>query len=166
MAQGPHVDLSPTVYSTASNLVMSGLNVATKGAVPVARSVAQCNIEVAELMTRRAQALMSASSRIAQCKTPAEFAETNLQFWTSATKDYLDASQRIASTFAAPPAGETPSKTATTAQNPFLDNPVMQAWTAIWTKDTKSNEAITPRDYITFPDGPSGKTPDPGRQAA
>jgi hypothetical protein len=180
MGQVPNGDLSTTAYSTASNLMMSSLTAATTRAEPVARSVANANIEVAGLMTRRARALIDASSRIAQCKTPAELAEANMQFWQGAAKDYMDMSRRIVTVFAAPQAEVQSKPTETSVSNPFLENPLVQAWTApwtaLWTKTAKATEAITPRDYITFPDAPAVQTPvytgqgnakrDPNRNAA
>lgn len=187
MAQVSNGDHSSTAYSTASNLMMTSLTAATTRVEPVARSVANANIEVAGLMTRRARALIDTSSRIKQCKTPQEFAEANMQYWQSAAKDYMDVSRRIATVFTAQQPGQTETQTklpATTALNPFLENPLLQAWTAPWTaqwttmwgKAIKATEAITPRDYITFPDAPAVQPPvytgqgnvkrDPNRNAA
>jgi hypothetical protein len=180
MGQLPNGDLSTTAYSTASNLMMTGLTAATTRVEPVARGVANCNIEVAGLMTRRARALIDTSSRITQCKTPQEFAEANMQYWQAAAKDYIDASRRIATVFTAQQTAELPKAAETAVSNPFLDNPMMQAWTAPWTalwgKAAKAAEAITPRDYITFPDAPAVQPPvytgqgnvkrDPNRNAA
>ena len=170
MAQVSNGDLSTTAYSTASNLMMTSLTAATTRAEPVAKSVANANIEVAGLMTRRARALIDTSSRITQCKTPQEFAEANMQYWQSAAKDYMDVSRRMVTVFTAQQPGQTETLTKsseTAVSNPFLNNPLVQAWTAPWTaqwtsmwgKAVKATEAITPRDYITFPDAPAVQTP-------
>jgi hypothetical protein len=183
MGQVPNGDLSTTAYSTASNLMMTSLTAATTRVEPVARSVANANIEVAGLMTRRARALMDTSSRITQCKTPQEFADANMQYWQAAAKDYMDVSRRIATVFTSQQPGHTETQTKlpdAAVSNPFLENPLMQAWTAPWTamwgKAVKATEAITPRDYITFPDAPAVQPPvytgqgnvkrDPNRNAA
>jgi Phasin protein len=151
MAQSQQDELASTTLGHASNAVMSTMSLATKSTEPMARSVAEYNMEMAGLLKLRAHALMDASSRMAQCKTPAEFAHLNVKYWQAATQDYLDATRKITTVFSssrnapadpsAPPAG-----------NPFLDNPIMQAWTTIWEKGLKPLDSQRSRDYLAGSD--------------
>jgi hypothetical protein len=152
MAQPLQGDISPISNAAASQVVMSTVNLATKSTEPVARNLAQCNIEMAGLMTRRARALMDASSRMTQCKTPAELADMNMKYWQSATQDYIDASRRMVTVFTASTAQASNPEVSPAVANPFLDNPVLKAWTSMWNNGQASRDVIAPRDLVTFPD--------------
>jgi hypothetical protein len=159
MAQSQQDELASTALGTASNAVMSTMTLATKSTEPMARSVAEYNMEMAELLKLRARALMDASSRMTQCKTPADFADLNMKYWQAATQDYLEATRKITTVFTSS-RGVAADPSAAPAGNPFLDNPIGHAWTTIWAKGLKPMEGQRGRDYLGGSDkGVTEKSP-------
>jgi hypothetical protein len=146
MAQSQQDEIASAALSNTSNAVMSTMTLASKSSEPIARSVAQCNEEMAGLLKLRARALVDATNRMSQCKTPAEFADLNMKYWQTATQDYLDATRKITTVFTSTAASKVEQPTPV-AGNPFLNNPMVHAWTTLWEKSLKADEPSRTRDF-------------------
>jgi hypothetical protein len=71
------------------------LDTATRGFEPVAKSVAQANLELIGFWNRRAQAWLEMPSRYSQCRTPQDVFAENIRFMQTALAQYQDSSRKL-----------------------------------------------------------------------
>ena len=62
---------------------------------PLLTSASRVNAEIAGFATARARAWMEAQSALLRCRTPQDVIDTQMSFWRDASREWLDASQRI-----------------------------------------------------------------------
>ena len=105
---------------------------------PFVKGIARTQLEMFGFFNRRAQAYMQMPTRVAQCRTPQDLTNLQTQFWRSAYEDYSQSVGRVTSALAA-------------------CAPNLAAL---------SQEALSARDYIAFPDTDTDtNTKDTGRGA-
>jgi Phasin protein len=165
MAQSSQPENVTIASTNVAQAVMQTVTIATKSTEPMARSLAQCNMAMADLLKQRARAMMETSSGMTQCKTPTDFANLHMTYWQTATQDYIDATRRMTTIFSSikstpHDAGNAP------ADNPFLSNPVVQAWATLWEKGMKTVDEPRGRDPGNGPDPKSPQPVNNGRHAA
>lgn len=61
---------------------------------PVFKGFARWQLELLTLSSRRAQAYLELPSRLAQCRTPQDLANEQMQFWQTAYHQYTESAQR------------------------------------------------------------------------
>ncbi len=119
-------DLSGGPFQGMLNTAFGGFTAAGKTFEPLFRAAARGNLEAVTLMSRRAQAYMEMPMRLSQCRTPQDFANEQMRFWQTMTREYAESSQRI-----------------------------LGAWFDVAQKSGRkagSRGAERERDYITFPE--------------
>ena len=77
------------------NSIESMLQGMAQGSNPWLKAVAQTNIEMMGLMTRRSQALMEVSAKASQCRQPQDILGLQTQFWQAAYQEHTEATKRI-----------------------------------------------------------------------
>jgi len=108
------------------SMYFNGLEAFGQAYDPYLKAFARAQLEVAGLMSRRAQAYMEIPARLSRCRSPQDIAEEQMQFWRSAFEDYSASTTRITqglASLAAPSFGLAPGE-----------------------------EMDSARDYITFPE--------------
>jgi hypothetical protein len=108
-------------------MYFSGLEAFGQAYDPYLKAFARAQLEVAGLMSRRAQAYMEIPARLSRCRSPQDVAEEQMQFWRSVFEDYSASTTRITrglASIAAPTFGLAAS----------------------------DDEMDSARDYITFPE--------------
>jgi hypothetical protein len=101
MKAAGHVDPNLGSALSISRIYFSGLETLAKGYEPALKAVGRWNLELLALTSRRSQAWLGVPARFSQCKSPADVAREQLQFWQSAASDYSEAAQRLGAAFAA-----------------------------------------------------------------
>jgi hypothetical protein len=101
MKSAGHVDPNLGSALGISRIYFSGLETLAKGYEPALKAVGRWNLELLALTSRRSQAWLSVPARFGQCKSPADVAREQWQFWQSAASDYSEAAQRLVAAFAA-----------------------------------------------------------------
>jgi hypothetical protein len=124
-------------FGNLSQAYFSGLDLMAKRYEPAFRGVGRWNLEMFGLMSRRAQAWLEVPARLSTCRTPQDLMREQIQFWQSATRDYVESGQRLSAalgSFVAPtglngllnaherdyisfPEGEGPAETSATRHN-------------------------------------------------
>ena len=111
-----------------SQAYFGNLDRIAKAYEPAFKGIAQYNLELAGLMTRRAQAWLEMPASLGRCKTPQDLLGEQMRFWQTAAAHYTQSQQRLAATLG------------TFAVLPGLNG---------------AAGAVAPeRDFITFPDAP------------
>jgi Phasin protein len=59
------------------------------------KQVMRSNLEILGLVSRRTQAYMQLSSRIAKCRTPQDLMQEQSDFWRTAFEQYAETSRRV-----------------------------------------------------------------------
>jgi hypothetical protein len=103
MKAAGHVDPNLGSALNISRSYFSGLDTVAKSYEPVLKAIGRWNFELLALTSRRSQAWLGVTARIGQCRSPADLAREQLQFWQSAASDYTQAAQRLAAAFAVVP---------------------------------------------------------------
>ena len=88
---GPMANLAQAYFS--------GFDAVLKAYEPALRSAGRVNLEMAGFMTRRAQEWMALPARLSSCKTPADAAREQLQFWQTAAQQYAEGAHRLSTAF-------------------------------------------------------------------
>ena len=140
MSAGERMDPKSGPFGNLSEAYSKNLDVAAKGFEPFLRGVGRWNLEVLGLATRRARAWAEMPNRLGQCKTPQDLVREQLQFWQTASHDYVEALQKLSVAFGS-------------MAVPGLNG---------------AHAAKAPeRDYITFPEPkPALEQPERNRRAA
>ncbi len=68
---------------------------------PVAKSLAQANLEVIGFWNRRAQAYLDIPTRLQQCRAPQDLVAEQMRFWQTAFTQYQDSSRKMMKLYAA-----------------------------------------------------------------
>jgi hypothetical protein len=82
----------PNAFMPFSGL--GGFEVLTQAYEPVFKGFARWQLELLTLSSRRAQAYLELPSRLAQCRTPQDLANEQMQFWQAAYHQYTESAQR------------------------------------------------------------------------
>ncbi|NJR42357.1 MAG: phasin family protein, partial [Akkermansiaceae bacterium] len=72
-----------------------GLDAAAQGFEPVMKGMARMQLEMIGLASRRAQAYLEVSSRLAVVRTPQDLFSEQMRFWQTAFQQYSDSSRRV-----------------------------------------------------------------------
>ena len=123
-------------FSNLSQACFSGFDLAAKGYEPVLRTAARWNLELVGLATRRVRAWSELPGQIAQCRTPQDFAQLNVQYWQTAAQHYSEGARQLTALAAAL---------------------AMPGVNGAWVKPAPG------RDYITFPEPKAAAEEAPGR---
>ena len=75
--------------------MVGGLDATALSYEPVAKGIAQVNLEAAGLANRRAQAYLEMPSRLAQCRTPQDLMAEQVRFWQTAMTQYQESTRKI-----------------------------------------------------------------------
>jgi hypothetical protein len=78
---------------------VSGLEAIAKGYEPLFKRIGRCSLEGLALVSRRSQAWLALAVRLGECRSPADLANSQWQFWQAAALDYAQAAQRMAAAF-------------------------------------------------------------------
>jgi hypothetical protein len=90
---------SPT--HNAFQFLFGGLDVLGQAYDPFLKGVARTQLEMMGFFNRRAQAYMQLPAHLAQCRTPQDVVNAQVQFWRGAYEDYTDSAGRVTSALAA-----------------------------------------------------------------
>lgn len=112
-------------YQNLMQSYFGGLDNAAQGYEPVMKGMARIQLEMMSLASRRAQAYLEISSRLAACRTPQELMTEQFRFWQTAVQHYSEGNRRV-----------------------------MTAMTAMAQPNTTANGKSKPRarDYLSVPD--------------
>jgi hypothetical protein len=114
----------------------------------VGRSMAQMNIEVATLASRRAKALLELPAQLAACRQPQDFWALQMSFWQTGLQQYASAMQRMTQCAPAVPV--------VTGLEETMSDPDAA--------DLESTGGPVERDRITFPDSDPESAPQAGAE--
>lgn len=120
-------DPSSGPMGNLSQAYFGNLDVLMKGYEPALKGVGRANLEVAGLVTKRAQAWLEIPARLSQVRTPQDLIKEQLRFWQAAAHDYAEGSRRFVAALGA--CG-------------------VPAFNGEWRTDANGQS----RDYITFPE--------------
>ncbi len=130
-APNSHVNgKSPT--QSAFQFYFGGLDAFGHAYDPLLKGVARTQLEMLGFLNRRAQAYMQIPARVAQCRTPQDLINAQVQFWQAAYQDYTESTGRVTNAMAA------------------CSLPNLAAMV--------SEDVRNARDYIAFPDTPEPST--------
>lgn len=138
MSGSERLDPKAGPLSNMGQAYFGGLDMVMKGYEPALRGVARCNLEMATLMSRRAQAWLEIPARLGECRTPQDLVKEQMRFWQTAAQDFVEGAQRLTTALGA-------------CGVPTFDG----AW--------GSKTATQQRDYITFPEAKPAATETPKR---
>lgn len=85
----------------AFQLYFGGLEALGQAYDPFLKGAARTQLEVLSFFNRRAQAYMHIPARVAQCRTPQDLMNAQVQFWRSAYADYAESFGRVTTALAA-----------------------------------------------------------------
>lgn len=101
MSAGERIDPKSGPFGNLSEAYGKNLDVAARGFEPVLRGLGRWNLEILGLGTRRARAWAELPASLAKCRTPQDLVREQLQFWQTASHDYVGAAQRLSVAFGA-----------------------------------------------------------------
>ncbi|WP_072369210.1 phasin family protein [Hyphomicrobium sp. NDB2Meth4] len=127
---------SPT--QSAFQFYFGGLDAFGHAYDPLLKGVARTQLEMLGFLNRRAQAYMQIPARVAQCRTPQDLINAQVQFWQAAYQDYTESAGRVTNAMAA------------------CSLPNLAAMV--------SEDVRNARDYIAFPDTPEPAAPSRSRE--
>ena len=127
MSSSERLDPIAGPVANLSQAFFGGFDVLAKGYEPTLKSAGRLNLELINLMSRRAHAWMEIPAVLGRCMTPQDLISEQLKFWQNAASHYSEGSQRLVSALGS------------CAVMPGLNG----AWSA---------KAPAQRDYITFPE--------------
>lgn len=99
-AQSAHANGKLPAHN-AFQFLFGGLDALGQVYDPFVKGMARTQLEVLGFFNRRAQAYMQIPARLAQCRTPQDVANAQVQFWRAAYEDYTDSAGRVANALAA-----------------------------------------------------------------
>lgn len=77
------------------NMYFSGLEAFGQAYDPFMKGFARAQLECMGLLNRRTQAFVETTNRLTQCRTPQDFANEQMRFWSSAFEDYSASMGRV-----------------------------------------------------------------------
>ena len=83
-----------SLYSNVFLPFSGGFDVLAPAFEPLLKSYARWQLELLTLSSRRAQAYLELPSRLAQCRTPQDFAGEQMHCWQTAYSQYTESAQR------------------------------------------------------------------------
>jgi len=90
---------SPT--QSAFQFYFGGLDAFGHAYDPLLKGVARTQLEMLGFFNRRAQAYMQIPARVAQCRTPQDLVNAQVEFWRAAYQDYTESAGRVTNALAA-----------------------------------------------------------------
>ena len=82
------------MFGSPLQMYFSGLNQMSENMGPM-KGFARWQLEVAGLMSRRAQAYMEIPSRMSRCRTPQDLMSEQMRFWQNAFQQHSESSKKI-----------------------------------------------------------------------
>ncbi len=82
-----------------ASLPNAGMEMALQSINPWLKAMAQTNIEILRLLTRRSQAAVEMTTKAAQCRQPQDLIGLQTQFWQTAVQQQTDAARQIVSSW-------------------------------------------------------------------
>jgi len=95
MTASERLDSKGGPMGNLSQAYFANLDRIAKAYEPALRGVGRWNLELINLMTRRAQAWMEVPVQLSRCKTPRDVVGVQLKFWQQANSHYAEGSQRL-----------------------------------------------------------------------